>query len=102
VPVAEIENLLYDHPDVDDVAVVAMPDERLGERACAFVVPKSGSKINFEQMISYLDDHQVAKYYWPERLELIDVLPRNAAGKIQKFLLREQARGLRPQRLEGK
>jgi 3-phosphoshikimate 1-carboxyvinyltransferase len=44
----------------------------------------------------------VAKYYWPERLEPIDVLPRNAAGKIQKFLLREQARGLKPQRVEGK
>jgi len=102
IPVAEIENLLYDHPGIDDVAVVAMPDERLGERACAFVVQKPGTSISFEEMIKYLDAHQVAKYYWPERLEPIDVLPRNAAGKIQKFLLREQARGLKPQRMEGK
>ncbi|HEY9290307.1 MAG TPA: 3-phosphoshikimate 1-carboxyvinyltransferase [Microlunatus sp.] len=102
VPVAEIENLIYDHPSVDDVAVVAMPDERLGERACAFVVLKGGQSLDFEDMIKYLDDHQVAKYYWPERLQLIDVLPRNAAGKIQKFLLREQAKELRPQRIEGK
>ena len=102
VPVAEIENLIYDHPSVDDVAVVAMPDERLGERACAFVVLKSGQSLGFDDMIKYLDDHQVAKYYWPERLQLIDVLPRNAAGKIQKFLLREQASQLRPQRIEGK
>jgi 3-phosphoshikimate 1-carboxyvinyltransferase len=101
VPVAEIENLLYEHPAIDDVAVVAMPDERLGERACAFVVTKPGASIDFEQMIKYLDDHQVAKYYWPERLEPIDVLPRNAAGKIQKFLLRERARDLRPQRVSN-
>ena len=102
VPVAEIENLIYDHPAVDDVAVVAMPDPRLGERGCAFVVAKPGEQFSFADMISYLDDHQVAKYYWPEALQVIDVLPRNAAGKIQKFLLRERARDVRPQRVEGK
>lgn len=102
VPVAEIENLLYDHPDIDDVAVVAMPDERLGERACAFVVVKPRQKLTFTDMIDYLDDHHVAKYYWPEGLETIDVLPRNAAGKIQKFLLRERALHVRPRRVEGK
>ncbi|OON82299.1 3-phosphoshikimate 1-carboxyvinyltransferase [Streptomyces tsukubensis] len=97
IPVAEIEQLLFDHPAVDDVAVVAMPDERLGERACAFVVLKDGSGLSFDDMVAYLDEHQVAKQYWPERLEPIGVLPRNPIGKVQKFELRERARGLRPQ-----
>ncbi|RCG21448.1 3-phosphoshikimate 1-carboxyvinyltransferase [Streptomyces diacarni] len=103
IPVAEIEQLLHDHPAVADVAVVAMPDERLGERACAFVVPEpGGAPLGFEQMQKYLDSHQVAKQYWPERLETVaDALPRNDVGKIQKFVLRERARGLRPQRGEG-
>lgn len=98
VPVAEIEELIYNHPAVDDVAVVAMPDERLGERACAYVALRDGEQLDFDQLVSYLDEHQVAKYYWPERLEHVDKLPRNAAGKIQKFLLREWATRLRPER----
>lgn len=97
IPVAEIEQLLFAHPAVDDVAVVAMPDERLGERACAFVVLKDGAALGFGDMRRYLDEHQVAKQYWPERLEPVPVLPRNPVGKVQKFDLRERARGLRPQ-----
>lgn len=96
IPVAEIEQLLFAHPAVDDVAVVAMPDERLGERACAFVVGKDGAELGFDAMCRYLDEHQVAKQYWPERLEPIATLPRNPIGKVQKFELRERARGLRP------
>ena len=88
VPVAEIEQLLHAHPMVRDVAIVAMPDERLGERACAFIV----GELDFETMIEYLDSHRVSKTYWPERLELVDTLPRTPSGKIQKFVLREQAR----------
>jgi acyl-CoA synthetase (AMP-forming)/AMP-acid ligase II len=77
-----------------------MPDERLGERACAFVVLEDdGAGLEFGEMQKYLDSHQVAKQYWPERLEIHGgALPRNEAGKIQKFLLRERARVLRPQR----
>ncbi|MEU8975589.1 3-phosphoshikimate 1-carboxyvinyltransferase [Streptomyces monashensis] len=96
IPVAEIEQLLFGHPLVEDVAVVAMPDERLGERACAFVVQGSGAELTFEQMQRYLDGHQVAKQYWPERLERIDALPRNPIGKVKKFELRALAHGLRP------
>jgi 3-phosphoshikimate 1-carboxyvinyltransferase len=92
VPVVEIENLLYQHPLVADVAIVAMPDPRLGERACAFVVnAKAGAKLEFGAMQEYLNSHGVSKYYWPERLEYIDELPRNAVGKIQKNVLRETA-----------
>ncbi len=98
VPVAEIEELIYNHPAVDDVAVVAMPDERLGERACAWVALQDGQNLDFGQLVSYLDERQVAKYYWPERMERVDKLPRNAAGKIQKFLLREWAADLRAER----
>ncbi len=93
VPVAEIEQLLYEHPAVAEVAIVAMADERLGERACAFVVPADwASGLEFEAMQAYLEDRRVAKPYWPERLELVSELPRTPSGKIQKFVLREQAR----------
>jgi 3-phosphoshikimate 1-carboxyvinyltransferase len=92
VPVAEIEQLLHRHPAVADVAIVAMPDARLGERACAFVVSAPGiPELEFATMQEYLDDERVAKTYWPERLELVSELPRTPSGKIQKFLLREQA-----------
>jgi cyclohexanecarboxylate-CoA ligase len=92
VPVAEIEQLLHAHPAVRDVAIVAMPDERLGERACAFVVLEADGELDFDAMLEYLDSRRVSKTYWPERLELVDTLPRTPSGKIQKFVLREQAR----------
>ena len=91
VPVAEIEQLLHAHAAVRDVAIVAMPDERLGERACAFVVLDDGTDLDFEAMLEYLDSCRVSKTYWPERLELVESLPRTPSGKIQKFVLRAQA-----------
>jgi 3-phosphoshikimate 1-carboxyvinyltransferase len=94
VPVAEIEQLLHAHPAVRDVAIVAMPDERLGERACAFAVLDDGGDLDFEAMLEYLDSCRVSKTYWPERLELVESLPRTPSGKIQKFVLRAQARDL--------
>jgi cyclohexanecarboxylate-CoA ligase len=94
VPVAEIEQLLHAHPAVGDVAIVAMPDERLGERACAFVVLDNGAHLDFDAMLEYLDSKRVAKTYWPERLELVETLPRTPSGKIQKFVLRDRAREL--------
>jgi cyclohexanecarboxylate-CoA ligase len=92
IPVAEIEQLLHTHPAVHDVAVVAMPDDRLGERACAFVVADPG--FGLEQLRQFLDSRQVARQYWPERVETVPVLPRNPAGKVQKFMLRDQVRRL--------
>ncbi|AMM21266.1 3-phosphoshikimate 1-carboxyvinyltransferase [Frondihabitans sp. PAMC 28766] len=95
IPVVEIENLLYQHPLVSDAAIVAMPDPRLGERACAFVVAsKTGVHLEFADMKKYLGDAGVSKYYWPERLEFIDEIPRNAVGKVQKNVLRDQAAAL--------
>jgi 3-phosphoshikimate 1-carboxyvinyltransferase len=87
VPVAEIEQLLHLHPLIREAAIVAMPDERLGERACAYVV--ADGPLDLEELRRFLDARQVAIQYWPERLELLAELPRNPAGKVQKYLLRE-------------
>jgi 3-phosphoshikimate 1-carboxyvinyltransferase len=95
IPVVEIENLLYQHPKVTDVAIVAMPDARLGERACAFVVPAlADSALTLKEVQDYLGRHGTSKYYWPERIELVDALPRNVVGKIQKNILRERVTAL--------
>jgi cyclohexanecarboxylate-CoA ligase len=91
VPVVEIENLLYKHPAVAAVAVVGFPDARLGERGCAFIVPRAGSAIDLAAVQVYLRDRKMAKQFWPERVEVVAELPRTASGKIQKFKLREVA-----------
>ncbi len=94
IPVAEIEQLLHQHGAVKEVAIVAMPDARLGERACAFVVLRAGATLDFLAMQRFLDERRVAKPYWPERLEVLESLPRTPSGKIQKFRLRERAKAL--------
>jgi cyclohexanecarboxylate-CoA ligase len=91
VPVVEIENLLFRHPDIIEVAIVAMPDARLGERACAFVVTRDNKSLSVKQVIAYLHEQKVAKTYMPERVEVLAVFPRTPSGKIQKFKLREIA-----------
>ena len=91
VPVIEIENLLFRHPAVQEVAIVAMPDPRLGERACAYVVPRPGAEPSLEALCQFLIEQGTAKTYLPERLELLEAMPRTPTGKIQKFRLREAA-----------
>jgi len=91
VPVVEVENLLYKHPAVAAVALVGFPDARLGERGCAFIVPRPGSTIDLAAVQAYLSDCKMAKQFWPERVEAITDLPRTASGKIQKFKLKEIA-----------
>ncbi|KRW92656.1 AMP-dependent synthetase [Alicyclobacillus tengchongensis] len=89
IPVVEIEDLLSQHPAIADAAVVAMPDERLGERACAYVVLQPGQAgIDLSQITDFLGERGMAKIYWPERVEVIDEMPRTASGKIQKYVLR--------------
>ncbi|MBM3489648.1 MAG: AMP-binding protein [Alphaproteobacteria bacterium] len=90
IPVVEVEEVLYRHPAVQDAAVVGMPDARLGERGCAFVTLKPGQRLNFEEMIQYLQANRMTKNYMPERLEVVDAMPRTPSGKIQKFRLRER------------
>ncbi len=92
IPVMEVENLLYKHPAVALVAIVGYPDTRLGERACAFVTVKPGHSFMLEDMSRYLTEHQVTRQYHPERLELMDDLPKTPSGKLQKFKLREMLR----------
>jgi cyclohexanecarboxylate-CoA ligase len=92
VPVVEIENLLYKHPAVAAVAVVGMPDARLGERGCAFIVPRPGHSFDLAAMQAYLSECKMTKQFWPERVEIVAELPRTASGKIQKFKLKDIAR----------
>ena len=92
IPVVEIEALLYRHPAVAQVAIVAYPDERLGERACAIVVPKAGQTLDFAGMLAFLEAHKVARQYMPERLVVRDAMPTTPSGKIQKFRLRDLLR----------
>lgn len=92
IPVIEVEALLYKHPAVLQVAIVAYPDARLGERACAFIVPREGTAIDFAAMTAFLDSQQLARQYFPERLEIRNALPATASGKIQKFALRNELR----------
>lgn len=87
----EIENLLLGHPKVKEVAIVGMPDDVLGERACAYVVPKKGTTFSFEEMVSFLRDKRIAAYKLPERLEIIiNKLPMVSDGqKLDKKALRQ-------------
>ncbi|MBI2934845.1 MAG: AMP-binding protein [Chloroflexi bacterium] len=89
----EIENLMILHPKVGSIAVVAMPDPIMGERACAFVVPKPGQTLAFEEMVAFLIEKNIAKFKIPERLEIIDRFPMVAADqKIDKKLLQQIVR----------
>jgi cyclohexanecarboxylate-CoA ligase len=89
IPVVEIETLLYKHPAIGQVAIVAYPDERLGERGCAVVVPKPKQTIDLATMVDFLKSQKVALQYIPERLLVLDQMPATPSGKIQKFKLRE-------------
>ena len=94
IPVVQIESSLYKMPQVTEVAMVAMPDARLGERACAFMVLRPGARVTMKDVRTFLADEGVAKQFWPERLEILDQMPRTPTGKIQKFVLREMAKNL--------
>jgi cyclohexanecarboxylate-CoA ligase len=95
IPVAEVENLIYRHPKVAECAVVAIPDARLGERACAFIVTRENTPLALPELAQFLGEQGMAKPYWPERLEVVGEMPRTPSGKIQKFRLRELAAGLK-------
>lgn len=88
---AEIENLLLGHPRIAQVAVVGVPDERLGEVGMAFVVPKSGEDVDPAEVAEWAREH-MANYKAPRYVEVVDALPLNAGGKVLKYELRERAR----------
>ncbi|MCO8070677.1 cyclohexanecarboxylate-CoA ligase [Acinetobacter lwoffii] len=90
IPVAEIESLLYKHPNIATVALVAYADERMGERACAIIKLKDQTKpLSFNELVDFLKTHNLAMQYLPERLEIWEDIPMTPSGKIQKFKLRE-------------
>ncbi len=87
----EVEDLLFLHPAVADVAVVGIADDALGERACAVVVTADGSDpLDFDAMSAHLRGEGLITRKLPEQLEHLDALPRNPTGKVLKFKLREQ------------
>lgn len=92
IPVVEVESILYGHPAIAQAAVVAYPDERMGERACAIVVLKAGQRLTQDEMAAYFKSKQVAMQYIPERLIVRDAIPSTPSGKLQKFKLREMLR----------
>ncbi len=89
IPVVEVENLLYTHPKVGGVAIVAMADPRLGERACAVVIPREGQTVTLAELVGFLEGHQLARQKFPERVELVSEFPMTPSGKVQKYRLRE-------------
>jgi len=90
----EIEDLLFEHPKVRHVAVVPMPDPKLGERVCAFVVPADpASPPALEELVGFLTERELSRRKLPERLEIAEDLPTTASGKIRKDMLRESIAG---------
>lgn len=90
ISVAYVENVLHEHPQVGVAQIVAMPDIRLQERACAFVSMKPNSEpLTLASMQAFLEQQGVTRHYWPERLEIVEAFPRTPSGKVQKYRLRE-------------
>jgi cyclohexanecarboxylate-CoA ligase len=91
IPVVEVEKLIHEMPQVREAALVAMPDLRLGERVCAYITTHAGAPLSLTEVVEFLEGRGLARQYLPERLELVEGLPKTPSGKIQKYLLREQA-----------
>ncbi|MPY91933.1 MAG: AMP-binding protein [Acidimicrobiia bacterium] len=90
VPVGEVEAVLYTHAAVREVAVVGYPDERLGERSCAVIVPAElGEAPTLQELAAHCEAAGMARQFWPERLVVLDDLPKTPSGKVQKFKVRE-------------
>ncbi len=90
---AEIEGLLNDHPKVAAVAVVGYPDREMGERACAYVIPKAGQEFTFKEMVDFLKSRNIAMFKLPERLEIVSAFPTvGDSGKVNKEILKKEIR----------
>ena len=92
---AEIENIMNSHPDVSQVAIVGVPDSRLGEVGMAFVVPATGTTVDTDELIAWCRE-RMANYKVPRYIEVVESLPMNASGKVLKFDLRARAAKLLP------
>ena len=96
----EVEDVLRGSAAVQDVCVVGRPDEDLGERAVAFVVPAPGSEPTLEELTAHLEEAGLTRYKWPETLHLLDALPHGATGKVDRKGLRERAKAMTAARYE--
>ncbi len=88
----EVESILYRNPKILNVAVVGMPDHRLGEKCCAYLELRPGETFSLEEVQTFMEKNNVAKYKWPERIEIVKQLPRTPTGKVLKYVLREEIR----------
>lgn len=96
-----ISEYISTHPKIKDQAVIGMPDERLGERICAYIVLKSGvESLDAEELRKHLSGKKIPKRYWPERIEIIDKIQRTDSGKVKKGILSEDLKA-RMRREEG-
>jgi len=86
----EVEELILSHPKVEMVAAVGMPDKVFGERVCAFIQPKGGESVSFDEIILYLREKKTSVLYLPERVEVIEAMPLTPVGKIDKRRLKEE------------
>ncbi|WP_030434160.1 (2,3-dihydroxybenzoyl)adenylate synthase [Actinoplanes subtropicus] len=84
----EVENLVYQLPGISQVAAVAMPDPKLGERVCVYVVPQPGHRVTLDQIRAGLERMEIARFKLPERLVVVDELPSTKVGKVDKKALR--------------
>src|SRR5690606_16336996 len=90
IPIIEIENILLDLPEIADIIIVGVPDERLGERCHAVVkLSTTGSQLQLSDLTNHLNKLEVTKQYWPEFLSIVEEFPRTATGKIQRFAVRD-------------
>lgn len=94
----EIEDLLFAHPAVADVAVVGLPDDASGERACAVVVCAPGSSLSFDELVEHCRAGRLSAHKIPEQLEIVEALPRNPSGKVLKRDLRQTYADTAPNR----
>jgi non-ribosomal peptide synthetase component E (peptide arylation enzyme) len=88
----EVEDLLANHPDVLEAAIVAMPSATTGEKGCAFVIPRGEARPDLASLTRFLDAAKLARQKFPEHLVLVDDLPRVPSGKVRKDVLRTRAR----------
>jgi acyl-CoA synthetase (AMP-forming)/AMP-acid ligase II len=86
----EVEDLLVDHPDIAEVAIVGLPDPRTGERACAVIVPRGAARPDVASLATFLDARGVARFKIPEQVAVRDALPKNDAGKVLKHRIRDE------------
>jgi non-ribosomal peptide synthetase component E (peptide arylation enzyme) len=88
----EVEDVLFNHPAILEVAIVAMPSAATGEKSCAFIISREGSSIDLPEIRRFLEATGLARQKFPEHLVLVDDLPRVPSGKVRKDVLRQRAR----------